>query len=347
MGMSHDFEVAIEEGATIVRVGHGDLRPARRRRRPERDVDAEPRRRGVRIDVRVIPRARRAGIDGVRDGRLVVRVTAPPVDGAANDAIDRGARRRARSCRDARFASSRAPRRATRRSKSTVAGRRDDCGPASDAAAPVTVPTLAHRTSRAALSGRRSRAARRRAAGRSSRRFATARSPVPASAFSRRARPPTCARPSPLGPAHARHRRPRQVARPRLRRRPHARRLCRRSARRAAASPGRRDVRGDRRGRRRHPVDGARHPRGARGRSWRPRRAAGSRRCSRRARRRARRRAATGSRRRPELRMLRVIAAARRASSRSSSSRRSWARTKCRPSIAAVRPTSCGSSSTR
>jgi len=25
MGMSHDFEVAIEEGATEVRVGHGDL----------------------------------------------------------------------------------------------------------------------------------------------------------------------------------------------------------------------------------------------------------------------------------------------------------------------------------
>jgi uncharacterized protein (TIGR00251 family) len=40
----------------------------------------------VRIDVKVIPRSRRAGIAGVRDGRLVVRVTAPPVDGAANDA---------------------------------------------------------------------------------------------------------------------------------------------------------------------------------------------------------------------------------------------------------------------
>jgi len=40
----------------------------------------------VRIDVKVIPRSRRAGIDGMRDGRLVVRVTAPPVDGAANDA---------------------------------------------------------------------------------------------------------------------------------------------------------------------------------------------------------------------------------------------------------------------
>jgi hypothetical protein len=41
----------------------------------------------VRIDIRVIPRATRTGIDGVRDGRLVVRVTAPPVDEAANDAL--------------------------------------------------------------------------------------------------------------------------------------------------------------------------------------------------------------------------------------------------------------------
>ena len=40
----------------------------------------------VRIDVRVVPRASRTGIAGVRDGRLIVRVTAPPVDGAANDA---------------------------------------------------------------------------------------------------------------------------------------------------------------------------------------------------------------------------------------------------------------------
>jgi len=40
----------------------------------------------LRLDVKVIPRARRTGIDGVRDGRLVVRVTAPPVDEAANAA---------------------------------------------------------------------------------------------------------------------------------------------------------------------------------------------------------------------------------------------------------------------
>ncbi len=41
---------------------------------------------GVRVNVKVVPRARRTAIEGVRDGRLVVRVTAPPVDGAANEA---------------------------------------------------------------------------------------------------------------------------------------------------------------------------------------------------------------------------------------------------------------------
>ena len=41
----------------------------------------------VRIDIRAAPRASRSGIDGVRDGRLIVKVTAPPVDAAANDAV--------------------------------------------------------------------------------------------------------------------------------------------------------------------------------------------------------------------------------------------------------------------
>lgn len=39
---------------------------------------------GLLIDVRVIPRSSRAGIDGTRDGALLVRLTAPPVEGAAN-----------------------------------------------------------------------------------------------------------------------------------------------------------------------------------------------------------------------------------------------------------------------
>jgi uncharacterized protein (TIGR00251 family) len=39
---------------------------------------------GTFIDVRVIPRARRSGLAGTRDGALLVRLHAPPVEGAAN-----------------------------------------------------------------------------------------------------------------------------------------------------------------------------------------------------------------------------------------------------------------------
>lgn len=39
------------------------------------------------IEVRVIPRARRNEVGGERDGRLVVRTTAAPVDGRANVAV--------------------------------------------------------------------------------------------------------------------------------------------------------------------------------------------------------------------------------------------------------------------
>jgi len=38
------------------------------------------------LRVRVTPRAKRTELDGERDGALVVRVTAPPVDGRANAA---------------------------------------------------------------------------------------------------------------------------------------------------------------------------------------------------------------------------------------------------------------------
>lgn len=44
---------------------------------------------GARFDVRVAPRGSRTGIAGVRDGALLVRVTAPPVDGAATEAVVR------------------------------------------------------------------------------------------------------------------------------------------------------------------------------------------------------------------------------------------------------------------
>ena len=40
-----------------------------------------------RIAVRVQPRARQNEIAGEREGALVVRVTAPPVEGKANDAV--------------------------------------------------------------------------------------------------------------------------------------------------------------------------------------------------------------------------------------------------------------------
>lgn len=42
---------------------------------------------GVIVDVRVVPRSGRSGVDGTRDGALLVRVTAPPVEGAANDEL--------------------------------------------------------------------------------------------------------------------------------------------------------------------------------------------------------------------------------------------------------------------
>jgi uncharacterized protein len=41
----------------------------------------------TRIAVRVQPRARKDEIVGERDGVLVVRVTAPPVEGKANEAV--------------------------------------------------------------------------------------------------------------------------------------------------------------------------------------------------------------------------------------------------------------------
>jgi uncharacterized protein len=43
----------------------------------------------VLLPVRIAPRAARTAIAGVRDGRLLIRTTAPPVDGRANAALCR------------------------------------------------------------------------------------------------------------------------------------------------------------------------------------------------------------------------------------------------------------------
>ena len=42
---------------------------------------------GVELDVRVIPRAKKSCLGGVRDGAVLVRLAAPPVENAANDAL--------------------------------------------------------------------------------------------------------------------------------------------------------------------------------------------------------------------------------------------------------------------
>jgi uncharacterized protein (TIGR00251 family) len=42
---------------------------------------------GVLIDVRVVPRAKRSGLAGQRGDALLVRLQAPPVEGAANEEL--------------------------------------------------------------------------------------------------------------------------------------------------------------------------------------------------------------------------------------------------------------------
>ena len=42
---------------------------------------------GVTLDIKVIPRAGKTSITGTRDGALLIRLAAAPVDGAANAAL--------------------------------------------------------------------------------------------------------------------------------------------------------------------------------------------------------------------------------------------------------------------
>jgi uncharacterized protein (TIGR00251 family) len=51
------------------------------------DLAITPGKAGARIAVRVVPRGSKTAIEGARDGALLVRVTAPPIEGAANDAV--------------------------------------------------------------------------------------------------------------------------------------------------------------------------------------------------------------------------------------------------------------------
>jgi uncharacterized protein (TIGR00251 family) len=44
---------------------------------------------GVSVAVTAVPRASRTQVAGIADGRLRIRVAAPPVDGAANDELVR------------------------------------------------------------------------------------------------------------------------------------------------------------------------------------------------------------------------------------------------------------------
>ena len=61
-----------------------DTQSATRERIDVRDIAG-----GAELRVRVMPRAARDGVGGVRQGALVVRLTAPPVEGAANAALAR------------------------------------------------------------------------------------------------------------------------------------------------------------------------------------------------------------------------------------------------------------------
>lgn len=53
----------------------------------ERSRPSRPEASGVTLSLRIQPRASKNGISRMEDGSLKVRLTAPPVDGAANEAL--------------------------------------------------------------------------------------------------------------------------------------------------------------------------------------------------------------------------------------------------------------------
>ena len=89
MGMSHDFEIAIEEGATEIRVGTALFGERHAQESPSHDSKSPSATETIVFAVRVTPRASRDAIEGEYQGALKVRLTAPPVDDRANDALRR------------------------------------------------------------------------------------------------------------------------------------------------------------------------------------------------------------------------------------------------------------------
>jgi uncharacterized protein (TIGR00251 family) len=69
------------------RRGHASVRPALSPNRFRTEFMIQPTPGGVILTVRVIPRSAKSEIAGLRAGALLVRLQAPPVDGAANDAL--------------------------------------------------------------------------------------------------------------------------------------------------------------------------------------------------------------------------------------------------------------------
>ena len=56
-------------------------------KRPADALDADVPATAAVLDLRVIPRAPRTRVDGTRGAAILVRLAAPPVDGAANDVL--------------------------------------------------------------------------------------------------------------------------------------------------------------------------------------------------------------------------------------------------------------------
>ena len=86
MGMSHDFEVAIEEGATCVRVGTAVFGKRAKLRELSAMVTIHNSTSGVTFGIKLHPRAKKNAITGEVGDVLKISLTAPPVDGKANQA---------------------------------------------------------------------------------------------------------------------------------------------------------------------------------------------------------------------------------------------------------------------